>query len=440
MSLAPAAYLLFQRMLRHDPADPNWLGRDRFVLSGGHSSLTLYIQLYLSGYGLSWTTSRRCAPGAASRPGHPEHGHTAGVETTTGPLGQGVGNAVGMAMAARRERGLLDPDAAAGESLFDHTICVIASDGDIEEGVAARRPRWPATSGWATWSCSTTTTTSPSRATPTSRSARTSPRATRRTAGTSSVEWTSGRATRGRGRRCTTRARRGRRRTTDRPSFIPLAHDHRLAGAERAEHRQGARLRARRRGGGRDQEGARPRPGRRRSTSPTEVLAHAREVVERGRAAARASGRSGSTRGRRPTRTRAALLDRMLGPRGCRTAGRTRCPSSSPSKGMATRKASGEVLDRDRARCCPSCGAARPTWPSRTTPRRRASRRSCRPSRQTKEFRGGPYGRDAALRRPRARDGRDPERHRAARRDPAVRRHVPGLQRLHARRRSGWPR
>ena len=137
MSLAPAAYLLFQRHLRHDPADPTWVGRDRFVLSCGHSSITLYIQLYLSGYGLTLEDLSHLRQWGSLTPGHPEHGHTAGVETTTGPLGQGVGNAVGMAMAARRERGLLDPDTAPGESPFDHTIWCICSDGDLEEGISA---------------------------------------------------------------------------------------------------------------------------------------------------------------------------------------------------------------------------------------------------------------------------------------------------------------
>ncbi len=135
MSLAPAAYLLFQRVLRHDPADPAWTGRDRFVLSCGHSSLTLYIQLYLSGYGLSLQDLKRYRSWGSITPGHPEHGLTAGVETTTGPLGQGLANAVGMAMAARRERGLFDPGPAQGESPFDHHIYVFASDGDIEEGI-----------------------------------------------------------------------------------------------------------------------------------------------------------------------------------------------------------------------------------------------------------------------------------------------------------------
>src|SRR6187551_1373784 len=137
MSLAPAAYLLFQRYLRHDPTDPGWSGRDRFVLSAGHSSLTLYIQLYLSGYGLELDDLRSLRTWGSLTPGHPEHGHTAGVETTTGPLGQGIGNAVGMAMAARKERGLLDPNAAEGASPFDHRIFAICSDGDIEEGVSA---------------------------------------------------------------------------------------------------------------------------------------------------------------------------------------------------------------------------------------------------------------------------------------------------------------
>jgi transketolase len=136
MSLAPAAYLLFQRFLRHDPADASWIGRDRFILSCGHSSLTLYIQLYLSGYGLTLDDLKAYRTWGSRTPGHPEHWHTPGVEVTTGPLGQGIANAVGMAMAARRERGLLDPDAAPGTSPFDHHIYAFASDGDIEEGIS----------------------------------------------------------------------------------------------------------------------------------------------------------------------------------------------------------------------------------------------------------------------------------------------------------------
>ena len=137
MSLAPAAYLLFQHELRHDPADPNWVGRDRFVLSCGHSSLTLYIQLYLSGYPMTLDDLKALRTWGSMTPGHPEYHHSPGIEMTTGPLGQGLTSAVGMAMAARRERGLLDPDAAPGQSLFDHTIYVFASDGDLQEGVTA---------------------------------------------------------------------------------------------------------------------------------------------------------------------------------------------------------------------------------------------------------------------------------------------------------------
>ncbi|MGW3357707.1 transketolase [Streptomyces bungoensis] len=137
MSLAPAAYTLFQKVMRHDPADPEWVGRDRFVLSAGHSSLTLYTQLYLAGFGLELDDLKSFRTWGSKTPGHPEYGHTKGVETTTGPLGQGVANAVGMAMAARYERGLFDPEAAPGESPFDHFVYCIAGDGCLQEGISA---------------------------------------------------------------------------------------------------------------------------------------------------------------------------------------------------------------------------------------------------------------------------------------------------------------
>ena len=135
MALAPVAYTLFQRILKHDPSNPNWLGRDRFVLSAGHSSLTLYIQLFLSGYGLELSDLQSFRTAGAKTPGHPEFGHTAGVEITTGPLGSGISSAVGMAMAARYEKGLLDPENKT--SLFEHDIWVIASDGDLQEGISS---------------------------------------------------------------------------------------------------------------------------------------------------------------------------------------------------------------------------------------------------------------------------------------------------------------
>ena len=137
MALAPVAYLLFQKVMRHDPRDPSWLGRDRFVLSPGHSSLTLYSQLFLSDYGLTMADLEAFRTWGSRTPGHPEHGHTAGVETTTGPLGQGLATAVGMAFAQRYERGLFDPDAAEGQSPFDHRIWCIAGDGDLEEGITS---------------------------------------------------------------------------------------------------------------------------------------------------------------------------------------------------------------------------------------------------------------------------------------------------------------
>ncbi|GAB1340613.1 transketolase [Streptomyces sp. E-15] len=137
MSLAPAAYTLFQKVMRHDPADPEWVGRDRFVLSAGHSSLTLYTQLYLAGFGLELDDLKSFRTWGSKTPGHPEYGHTKGVETTTGPLGQGVANAVGMAMAARYERGLFDPEAPEGTSPFDHFIYCVAGDGCLQEGISA---------------------------------------------------------------------------------------------------------------------------------------------------------------------------------------------------------------------------------------------------------------------------------------------------------------
>jgi transketolase len=135
MSLAPVAYTLFQRILKHDPSNPNWINRDRFILSCGHSSLTLYIQLFLSGYGLELEDLKSFRTLESATPGHPEYGHTVGVETTTGPLGQGVANAVGMAMASRYIKGLFDPESKT--NLFDHNIWVLASDGDLQEGISA---------------------------------------------------------------------------------------------------------------------------------------------------------------------------------------------------------------------------------------------------------------------------------------------------------------
>ena len=137
MALAPVAYTLFQKVMRHNPQDPQWIARDRFILSCGHSSMTLYTQLFLGGFGLELNDLQSFRTFGSRTPGHPEFGHTKGVETTTGPLGQGVANAVGMAMAQRFIRGLLEPEAPLGASIFDHNIWVVASDGDFQEGVSA---------------------------------------------------------------------------------------------------------------------------------------------------------------------------------------------------------------------------------------------------------------------------------------------------------------
>ncbi len=134
MALAPLAHLIFQEFLRHDPTDPQWPGRDRFVLSAGHASLLLYVQLYLTGYGLTLEDLKEFRQWGSRTPGHPEYGHTPGVETTTGPLGQGFGNAVGMAMATAHTNAIWDPE---GTGVFDHTVYVVCSDGDMEEGIAS---------------------------------------------------------------------------------------------------------------------------------------------------------------------------------------------------------------------------------------------------------------------------------------------------------------
>ena len=137
ISLAPIAYALYQHFIRHDPNDPDWVGRDRFILSGGHASLTQYVQLYFSGYGLTLDDLKRFRTAGTRTPGHPEYGLTPGIEMTTGPLGQGLASAVGFAYGQRYERGLLDPDAPEGQSPFDHKVWVICGEGDVEEGVSS---------------------------------------------------------------------------------------------------------------------------------------------------------------------------------------------------------------------------------------------------------------------------------------------------------------
>jgi transketolase len=391
MSLAPAAYLLFQRYLRHDPTDPAWPGRDRFVLSAGHSSLTLYIQLYLSGYGLELDDLKSLRTWGSLTPGHPEHGHTAGVETTTGPLGQGIGNAVGMAMATRRERGLLDPDAPEGESLFDHQIYCIASDGDIEEGISSEASSLAGTQRLGNLtliydhnhiSIEDDTTIALSEDTA----------ARYRAYGwhVQEVDWLGEDGTYHEDVGALAAALDKARAVTDRPSFISLrtiiawpapdaqntgkAHGSALGADEVAKTKEVLGL----------------DPTKTFDVAP-EVLAHAREVLDRGRAAhAEWQARYETWRVANPDG--AALLDRMR----TRTLpdGWTSVLPEFPAdaKGMATRKASGKVLEKI-APVLPELwgGSADLAESNNTTPEGEPS--FLPEDRQSKMFPGGPYGR-----------------------------------------------
>src|SRR4051794_30866665 len=391
MSLAPAAYLLFQRYLRHDPTDPAWPGRDRFVLSAGHSSLTLYIQLYLSGYGLELDDLKSLRTWGSLTPGHPEHGHTAGVETTTGPLGQGVGNAVGMAMAARRERGLLDPDAPEGESLFDHQVYCIASDGDIEEGISGEASSLAGTQRLGNLtliydhnhiSIEDDTTIALSEDT-----------AARYEAygwHVQEVDWLSADGTYHEDVAALASALDKARAVTDRPSFISLrtviawpAPD-----AQNTGKAHGSAL-------GADEVAATKKvmgmnPDKSFDVDP-DVLAHARQVVDRGRAAhaewderfAAWASKNGDGK---------ALLDRLRTrtlPEGW-TSALPEFPADA--KGMATRKASGKVLEKI-APVLPELwgGSADLAESNNTTPEGEPS--FLPEDRQSKMFTGGPFGR-----------------------------------------------
>ena len=404
MSLAPAAYLLFQRLLRHDPADPNWPGRDRFVLSCGHSSLTLYIQLYLSGYGLTLDDLKGYRTWGSITPGHPEHRLTPGVETTTGPLGQGIGNAVGMAMAARRERGLFDPDAEPGQSPFDHYIYCFVSDGDIEEGISHE----------------VSSLAGPSRARQPHRPVRRQPDLHR---GQHQHRQVRGRLRALRGlrlARAEAELAHARRLPRGRAAAVPgvadrqgahrgalphrAAHDHRLARAAQAEHRRGARIRARRSGGEGDQgdPALRPRgrlPGRGRGAQPRAPGRRARQEPARG------VGGAPSPPGPRPTRS--ARRCSTGWPRaGCRTGGPRSSPRSRPTpRAWPPARRRAPILTA-LAPVLPELwgGSADLAESNLTT---MEGEPSFIPSdHQTAMWPGNPYGRTTALRHPRARHGR----------------------------------
>ena len=391
MSLAPAAYLLFQRHLRHDPSDPSWVGRDRFVLSCGHSSLTLYLQLLLSGYGLTLQDIAHLRQWGSLTPAHPEHGHTVGVETTTGPLGQGIGNAVGMAMAARRERGLLDPDAAPGSSPFDHLIWCFASDGDLQEGVSAEASSLAGTQELGNlcllWDDNHISIEDDTEI------AFTEDVCARYEAygwHVQRVSWLSEDGSYSEDVAALDKAFTAARNETDRPSFIALrtiigwpaptkqnsgkAHGSKLGAEEVAATKKVL---------GMD-------PGQ-SFVLPDDVLAHARLVVERGRAAHAEWSKdfdtwtAGNPEG-------AALLKRLI-TRSLPDGWQDALPVfDADPKGLATRQASGKVLSA-LAPLLPELwgGSADLGDSNNTTPDGQPS--FLPTDRQSKEFQGGPYGR-----------------------------------------------
>ena len=331
MSLAPAAYLVFQKLMRHNPADPHWPGRDRFVLSCGHSSLTLYIQLYLAGYGLELDDLKALRTWGSLTPGHPEHGHTAGVETTTGPLGQGVGNAVGMAMAARRERGLFDPKPATGESLFDHDVFVFASDGDLEEGVSGEASSLAGHQQLGNLVLLyDANKISIEDDTNIAFSEDVAARYQAYGWHVQTVDWTNDGKGYDESVQALFTAFKKAKAETEAAQLHPAPHDHRVAGPDRAEHRQGARLGPGRGRSRRDQEdpGLRPRADLR----GPDRCDRAHPAGHRARKA-RAGCLAGAVRrlGRQGRRPQGALRPDAA-PGRCRQAGPTPSPRSTPTR------------------------------------------------------------------------------------------------------------
>ena len=432
MSLAPVAYLLFQKKMRHSPADPAWTGRDRFVLSCGHSSITLYTQLFLGGFGLELDDLKSLRTWGSKTPGHPEHGHTAGVETTTGPLGQGVANAVGMAMAARRERGLLDPDAAEGASPFDHHIYAMCSDGDLEEGVSGEAS---SIAGHQQLGNLTLIYDANRISIEGDTDIAFSEDVGRRYEAygwhVQTVDWTNDGTEYVEDVDAVWKALEKADRATDKPSLIVLRTIIAWPAPQRPEHRQGARLRARRRRGRGHQEGPRLRPRPDLRGVRGGARAHPRRWSS---GAARRPGRlagASSTPGPRRTPTRKALFDRM--------STRTLPDGWADAPPVVRRRPEGRRDPqglrrgplRDRAGAPRALGRLR--RPRRVQQHDAQGRAVVRPGGVLDEgVPGRPLRPGPPLRHPRARHGLDHERHRPARRHPRVRRHLPGLLRLHA--------
>jgi transketolase len=391
MSLAPVAYLLFQKVMRHNPTEVHWPGRDRFVLSCGHSSLTLYIQLYLGGFGLELDDLKALRTWDSRTPGHPEYGHTKGVEITTGPLGQGIANAVGMAMAARRERGLLDPDAAPGTSPFDHHIYCLASDGDIEEGISSEASSLAATQRLGNLTLiydhnhiSIEDDTN---------IALTEDTAARYEAygwHVQTIDWTNGETQYEENVRALDDALETARGVTDRPSFISLRTiigwpAPKLQGTGKAH---GAALgvdeiKATKQALGFDPEQT--------FEVSDEVIAHTRTLGERG-AKAQAEWQQGFDRWAEANPENKALFDRFVADE-LSPGWEEALPSwDADPKGIATRAASGKVLTALAPRMPELWGGSADLAESNnTTPEGEPS--FLPTDRQTKAFSGGPYGR-----------------------------------------------
>ena len=434
MSLAPAAYLLYQRILRHDPADPQWPGRDRFVLSCGHSSLTLYIQLYLSGYALSLDDLKALRTWGSITPGHPEYGLTPGVEVTTGPLGQGIGNAVGMAMAARRERGLFDPDAAPGTSPFDHFVYAFCSDGDIEEGISHESSSIAAVQELGNLivmyddnyiSIEDNT-----------RIAKSEDVGARYEAygwHVQHVDWHTADGGYHENVQALYDAFEAAKAVTDKPSFIVL---HTIIGWPAPTKKDtgaahGSALGAPEVAATKEILGFDPAVN---FPVEEEALARAREVAERGKALHAAWDEQFKS-WEKQSSERSALYARMAThslPGGVdgRAAG-------VPGRPEGHRHPQGLGRGAVRARAGAAGAVGRLGRPGRVQPHHDEGRAVLPPQQPPDaDVAGRPVRPDAALRHPRARHGLDPQRHRRARRHPRLRRDVPSVQRLHARRRA----
>lgn len=372
MSLAPAAYTLFQKVMRHDPADPEWVGRDRFVLSAGHSSLTLYTQLYLGGFGLELDDLKAFRTWGSKTPGHPEYGHTTGVETTTGPLGQGVANAVGMAMASRYERGLFDPEAPQGASPFDHMIYAIAGDGCLQEGISHEASALAGHQKLGNlvllWddnhiSIEGDTETAVSEDT-----------LKRYEAYGWHVQRVEQQENGDLDPKALFAALQAAKAETGRPSFIaarsiiawPAPH------AQNTEAAHGSAL-------GDDEVAATKRvlgfDPEQTFEVADEVIAHTRALGDRGREAKAAWEKEFSAW--RTANRSAPPSSTASTPTSCPRAGRTSSPSSSPARASPPAPPPARSSARS-ARSSRSCGAARPTWPAPTTPPSTRTPRSCR--------------------------------------------------------------